>query len=259
MIKKHIGYNDNNINKMDINIIVDFLKEQSDRLFPLQRKHKVNKLYEISKYIGYNLSENITLEKLSNNFKFNIVTIDNHLNFNCNYYNEKFTQWIYLIINNDNIEILSNNQQFIFKNNLFKNINVTNNLDETDDDADYEEINTLDYKVSENISKMPILSVNASITNIIDKLESSDLQNEEKTIDESEEVLEENVSYDGNKKYIYDNIEFPKELILLDKSKLKKMLKGDIVKKLLENNKIDEKTLNKKFTKEKLIEIINSF
>lgn len=244
---------------MDINIIVDFLCEENDRLFPFIRTNKIiADLSEIGEYIKINLKPNINLEELSKELKVNIILINEQLEFNCLDY--KYDKYICLIQHNDKYEFayikLGTKIIYIYKKDEIKNIklNISNNqIDNSDNSDDYEEIiETENITIDDIVKTEDLQPINYnSVKDIIKKELGNDISTEDlNEIDELEltETLPEIKKVDG---FI-----IPNEFIKMNVVELKKMLKNDIVAQFKKVNPDIISSKYVKITKEKLIEMI---
>lgn len=256
---------------MDIDTIINFLSESSDRLHPFIRTYKcMSSLNDISEYIKINLKPNINLEELGNELKVNIILINEKMEFNCIDFN--YNKYICLIENKERYEFAYIKRSdskiiYIFTKNDILNINLKpieyNN--EEDDDEDYKEITETNDKPTITIDETDIHTEEyGSVKDIIKKelgvISDTILEDEQNsltisdlpdTIDEPEHVPVQK----SNMKNV-NGINIPEELIKIEEKQLKKLLKNELIGYFLKVNKdISDKQLNK-YTKEKLIEMI---
>jgi hypothetical protein len=249
---------------MDIETIVNFLSETTDKLYPFVRTYKImNNLGDISEYIKINLKPNINLEELANELKVNIILINEKLEFNCIDFN--YNKYLCLIKNENKYEFAyikssSSKVIYIFTKKDIENVNLTsiNYQNDEDDDEDYKEITETCEKPAITIDEADIQTEEYSSVKEIIKKEFGEVSNE--LLEDEQNSLEivseeENTEPTSNVKNV-NGIIIPRELIDMEEKILKKLLKNDIIAYFLKVNKnVSQSQLNK-YTKDKLIEMI---
>jgi hypothetical protein len=194
---------------MNIETIVNFLSEQTDRLYPFNRTYKLlNHLSDISEYIKINLKPNIKLEELGHELKVNIILINDKLEFN--YIDLNYNKYICLIQHKNKYEfayVKQNNSKeiYIFTKKDIGNINLIaiQNNDE-DDDEDYKEITETYDKPTITIDESDFHTEEYNSVNDILKKELGDIS--DKILEETTEVVSETINIDDE---IIDNEPIP--------------------------------------------------
>jgi hypothetical protein len=233
---------------MDLDIILNYFNETSDRLFPFIRNFKVySHLHELSQYIKINLKPNINIHELESEVYANILLVTDKLEFIS--FNNKYNKYICLIKHKDGYEILNIKQKYLIHQNELSNIKIhfltKFNIDDDDDDDDE------DYKEIEN----NITIDDEFIVHTEDLKSVNDIIKKE-LVNDINEIITETIEIDNTfleniKEEIHTNKQSEEV-----KNKLNKMIKEKLIEIIMNNNSSTKKSMLNKNTKDKLIDMI---